>query len=104
MRQHALDGEVRLTRIGGPKYRRDAVAARVRLALLGGTKRDGHRSLRRRADRPARQSNDVSVSQRDAIQVVMVASLTPANQARTKRARIADSASIEIRSHPHLAR
>src|SRR6266851_9063351 len=56
MRQHALDGEMRLARIGGPQHRRNAVASGTRVALPRGAKRDGHRSLRRRTDRPARQT------------------------------------------------
>jgi hypothetical protein len=52
MREHALDGEVGLACIGGPQHRGDAVATGTRVALPGGTERDGHRSLRRRTDRP----------------------------------------------------
>src|SRR5262252_8985998 len=46
--------------------------------------------------------NEVPVPQYDRCQRGIATPSTPVNQDRTKRARIADSAPIEIRSHPYV--
>ena len=51
---------------------------------------------------PAGASNEVPVPQYDRREGRMATPSTPVNQDRTKRARIADSALIEIRSHPYV--
>ena len=102
VRQHPLDGEMRLAGIGRPKHGGNAGAARAHDHDWWTAKMKSALKARPAASRCGSAGGVASVSQQDAWKAGAV--LNVWNESGTNRGRIGDSRRVRLRSRRHMAR